>query len=120
MSRPFGFAVRMDQGINVLTRQYRRERKLDERCAHRAVGAPGFRRARFRWPEVNDQDARQVCDLTDDELRQAAAIIRAIRALPSWTDKSYQGGTGFRVVLSGYALGLTDEIDKRAGRLSQP
>jgi hypothetical protein len=75
---------------------------------------------RLRRYDATDQDVRQVPDLTDDELHQAAGIIRAIRALPSWTDKSYTGGTGFRVLLSGYALDLTDELDKRAGRLSRP
>lgn len=58
-------------------------------------------------------DVRQVADLADDELLQAAGIVRAIRALPSWSDKSYPGGIGFRVVLSGYALDLADVIDKR-------
>src|SRR5258708_3798988 len=56
---------------------------------------------RLRRHDANDQDVRQPRDFTDDELRKAAMIIRAIRALPSWTDKSYTGGTGFRVVISG-------------------
>jgi hypothetical protein len=74
---------------------------------------------RLRRYDANDQEVRQACDLTDSELREAAGIIRAIRALPSWSDKTYSSGTGFRVVLSGYALDLTDEIDKRADRLPQ-
>jgi hypothetical protein len=69
---------------------------------------------RLRRHDATDLGVREVADLTDDELRQAAVIVRAIRALPSWADKSYQGGTGFRVVLSGYALDLADEIDKRS------
>ena len=62
---------------------------------------------------ATDLEVRQVADLDDEELSQAARVVRAIRALPSWGDKTYAGGTGFRVVLSGYVLDLADEIDKR-------
>ena len=68
---------------------------------------------RLRDYDAHDEDVRQAPDLTDDELRQAAGIIRAIRALPSWTDKRHMGRPGFRVILSAYALELTDEIGKR-------
>jgi hypothetical protein len=68
---------------------------------------------RLRRHDATDLAVRRVADLSDDELRQAAGIVRAIRALPSWTETGYPGGTGFRVVLSGYALDLADEIDKR-------
>lgn len=69
---------------------------------------------------MHDPDARELADFTDDELRQAAAVIRAIRALPFWNEKSYKGGTGFRVDLSGYALDLIDELDKRTGPAAEP
>ncbi len=68
---------------------------------------------RLRRHDATDLEVRQVADLNDEEMLQAAGIVRAIRALPSWTDKGYPGGTGFRVVLSGYALDLAEEIDKR-------
>jgi hypothetical protein len=68
---------------------------------------------RMRRYDATDLEVRQVVDLDDEELLQAAGAVRAIRALPSWSDKGYTGGTGFRVVLSGYALDLADEIDKR-------
>jgi hypothetical protein len=66
--------------------------------------------------EATDQDTRHPADLGDDELRQAADIIRAIRALPFWTEKAFMGGPGFRSVLSGYALDITSELDKRTRR----
>lgn len=69
--------------------------------------------------DAADPDAREAADLTDDELRETAGIVRAIRRLQPWTGKDargYQGGGGFRVVLSGFALDLADELDKRAGR----
>jgi hypothetical protein len=63
---------------------------------------------------TEDQDAAQAADLSDEELRQAAGLVRALRAvLP---EKGYQGGTGFRVALGGYALDVVDEIEKRTGR----
>lgn len=68
---------------------------------------------RLRRYDATDLEVRQVADLDDEELSQAAGVVRAIRASPSWSDKCYAGGTGFRVVLSGYALDLADEIDKR-------
>jgi transcriptional regulator with XRE-family HTH domain len=55
----------------------------------------------------------QATDLDHDELRQAADIIRAIRALPFWTERAFMGGPGFRSVLSGYALDIASELDKR-------
>jgi hypothetical protein len=67
-----------------------------------------------------DPDTRQPADLTDDELRQAVAIVRAIRALPTWPQMSHQGSSGMRTALGGYALDLADELDKRAGRSTQP
>jgi hypothetical protein len=60
-----------------------------------------------------DEDVRQVFDLTDEELREAAGIVRAVRGLPSWMDRGLQGGVSFRAALGGYALDLVDEIDKR-------
>jgi hypothetical protein len=63
--------------------------------------------------DATDLEVRQVADLDDEELLQAAGVVRAIRALPSWSGRGYPGGTGFRMVLSGYALDLADEIDKR-------
>jgi hypothetical protein len=74
-----------------------------------------------KLPRYNatDPDTRQAADLTDDELREAAAIIRAIRALPTWSAMSYQGSSGLRTALGGYALDIADELDKRAGRDTQ-
>jgi hypothetical protein len=66
--------------------------------------------------EATDPDTRQADDLTDDELREAAGLIRALRALPTWPSMSYQGSTGLRSALGGYALDIADEMDKRAGR----
>ena len=66
--------------------------------------------------KATDPGTRQATDLTDDELREAAAIIRAIRALPTWPTMSYQGSSGLRTALGGYALDVADELDKRAGR----
>jgi hypothetical protein len=63
--------------------------------------------------KATDQDTRLAADLDDDELRQAAEIIRAIRALPFWTERAFMDGPGFRSVLSGYALDITSELDKR-------
>ena len=80
---------------------------------------------RLRGYDANDQDVRQVSDLTDDELRQAAGIIRAIRALPSWTDKSYAGGNVMPTshtrkigVSPGFTDAVTPVIKPRAGRSS--
>jgi hypothetical protein len=69
--------------------------------------------------DATDPDTRQAADLTDDELREAAKIIRAIRALPTWPTMSYQGSSGLRTALGGYALDIADELDKRAGRDTQ-
>ena len=63
--------------------------------------------------EAIDQDTRQVADLDDEALREAAEVIRAIRALPFWTGKAFMGGPSFRTVLSGFALDVADEIDRR-------
>lgn len=62
--------------------------------------------------QANDPDGRQPADLTDQELREAATIIRAIRALPTWT-RIHQGTTGMRTALGGYSLDIADELDKR-------
>jgi hypothetical protein len=70
--------------------------------------------------DATDPDTRQATDLTDEELHQAARIIRAIRALPTWPTMSYQGSSGLRHALGGYALDIADELDKRAGRTTQP
>jgi hypothetical protein len=69
---------------------------------------------------ATDPDTRQPADLTDDELRQAVAIVRAIRALPTWPQMSHQGSSGMRTALGGYALDLADELDKRSGQHTQP
>jgi hypothetical protein len=63
---------------------------------------------------ATDRDVIQAADLSDDELRQAASVLRAIRALPTWEAPYKGGGTGFRVVLGDYAISLFDELDKRA------
>jgi hypothetical protein len=65
-----------------------------------------------RW-NASDQDTRHAADLDDDELHQAAGIIRAIRALPFWTARAIMGGPGLRTVLSSYALDIADELGKR-------
>jgi hypothetical protein len=63
---------------------------------------------------TQDQDVAQTADLSDEELREAVGIVRALRAaLPV---KGYQGGTGFRVALGGYALDVVDEIENRTGK----
>ncbi len=62
---------------------------------------------------VPDPDTRYPATLTDEELREAAALVRAFRVLPSWA-KAAQHGSGFRSALGCYALDLTDEIEKRA------
>ncbi len=67
----------------------------------------------LRRRNAADQDTRQAADLDDDELSQAAAIIKAIRALPSWSNKALMGTAGFRSILSDYALDIADEIDGR-------
>jgi hypothetical protein len=74
---------------------------------------------RLRRHDATDQDVTQVADLSDDELHQAAAILRAFRALPTWEAAYRGGGTGFRAALGGYAIGLADELDKRAVRDEQ-
>jgi hypothetical protein len=66
-----------------------------------------------------DEGVTQPSDLTDDELKEAAGIVRATRALPSSAGR-YQGGTGLRVALGGYALDLADEIATRTQRGTQP
>lgn len=65
--------------------------------------------------DATDPGTRQADDLTDDESREAARLIRAIRALPSWPNMSYAGSTGLRTALGGYALDIAVEMDKRAG-----
>jgi hypothetical protein len=88
---------------------------LPELCAplHGRIAAQLRKLA--RWGDT-DPGTRQAADLTDDELREAATIIRAIRALPTWPTMSYQGSSGLRTALGGYALDIADELDKRAGR----
>jgi hypothetical protein len=63
--------------------------------------------------DAADPDARQATDLDDDELRQAAEIVRAIRALPAIASRIGKGGHGLRFILTDYALDLVNEIDKR-------
>jgi hypothetical protein len=58
-------------------------------------------------------DARQPADLTDDELRDAAGIIRALLALPS-PGSGHSSAHGLRTVLGRYALDLAHEITTRA------
>ncbi len=55
-------------------------------------------------------------DLSDTELKDAAGIVRAFRALPHWTTRGFQGGTGLRATLGEYALDLATEIDTRTTR----
>jgi hypothetical protein len=72
----------------------------------------------LRRHDTADRDVSQVADLGDAELREAAGIIRAFHALPSWAAKGFQGGTSFRAVLGEYALDLAAEIGTRAARES--
>jgi hypothetical protein len=74
--------------------------------------AEQLRRLSSRYYAV-DQDVRQVADLTSEELREAAGVIRAIRALPSLTKRGFPGTLPFRSALGGYALDIVDEIDQR-------
>jgi hypothetical protein len=74
---------------------------------------------KLRRNDAMDEDVTHPADLTDDELKQAAGIVRAIRALPSSAGR-YQGGTGLRVALGGYALDLADEIATRTQQGTQP
>jgi hypothetical protein len=67
-----------------------------------------------------DEDVAEVADLSDGELKEAAGIVRAFRALPSWRAKGFQGGASFRAVFGEYALDLADELDTRAGRDQRP
>jgi hypothetical protein len=75
---------------------------------------------RLKRHDASDQDVTQAADLNDDELHQAASILRAIRALPTWEAAYKGGGTGFRVALGDYAMNLIDELDKRATPEQQP
>ena len=72
----------------------------------------------LRRSNATDRDSIRVADLGDSELKEAAAIARAFRALPSWGAKGFQGGTSFRAVLGEYALDLATEIEARAARES--
>jgi hypothetical protein len=72
----------------------------------------------MRRHDLMDEDVTQPADLTDAELKEAAGIVRAIRALPSSAGR-YQGGTGLRVALGGYALDLADEIATRTQQGTQ-
>jgi hypothetical protein len=69
---------------------------------------------RLKRHDATDQDVTLPADLTDDELHQAASILRAIRALPTWEAAYKGGGTSFRAALGDYAISLIDELDKRA------
>jgi len=84
---------------------------------HGCIAARLRKLARY---DATEPDTRQATDLTDEELREATSIIRAIRALPTWPTMSYQGSSGLRTALGGYALDIADELDKRAGRNTQP
>jgi hypothetical protein len=70
----------------------------------------------LRRHDATDRDTIRAAGLSDGELKEAAAIIRAFRALPSWGAKGFQGGTSFRAVLGVYALDLASEIEARATR----
>jgi hypothetical protein len=70
---------------------------------------------------LRDHDApyegsRDPASLTDDELREAFRIVRALRALPVWASTLHAGRVGFAAIIGGYALDIADELDKRAGR----
>ncbi len=69
---------------------------------------------------ASDTGVTRPADLSDSELEEAAGILRAFRALPWWTEAGYQGGTGLRITLSEYALGLASEIDTRTTHHGQP
>jgi hypothetical protein len=71
---------------------------------------------RLKRHDATDQDVTQAANLSDDELHQAAKILRAFRALPTWEAAYHGGGTGFRAALGSYAIGLADELDKRHAR----
>ena len=72
----------------------------------------------MRRHDAIDEDCTQPADFTDAELKEATGIIRAMRALPS-SARGYQGGTGLRVALGGYAMDLADEISARTERGTQ-
>ena len=63
-----------------------------------------------------DPDVIPAADLSDSELKEAAGIVRAFRALPSCGVKGFPGGVSFRAVLGEYALDLAAELDARATR----
>ena len=69
---------------------------------------------------VTDDDVIQAADLSDAELKEAAGIVRAFRALPSYWAKGFQGGSSFRAVLGEYALDLAEEMDNRAAGPGRP
>lgn len=70
----------------------------------------------LRRHDATDRDTIRAADLSDSELREAAAVIRAFHALPSWRAKGFQGGTSFRAIIGEYALDLASEIEARATR----
>jgi hypothetical protein len=74
----------------------------------------------LRRHDATDQDTRQAADLSDNELKEATGIIRAIHAMDTWPARGYYPGSGLRVALSGYALDLTAEIDARTTHDTQP
>jgi len=76
----------------------------------------------LRKHDAADPDVVGVADLSDGELREAAAIVRAFRALPSYGVRGFQG-LSFRAVLGEYAFDLAAELDARttgAGPLPVP
>jgi hypothetical protein len=68
----------------------------------------------LRNHDVADPDDIRVPDLSDSELKEAAAIVRAFRALPSCGLKGFPGGVSFRAVLGEYALDVAAELDTRS------
>jgi hypothetical protein len=75
---------------------------------------------RLRANRAADAGATWPAGLSDTDLRQAASIIRAFRALPAWTERGFEGGTGRRATLGEYALDLATEIENRATTSTQP
>jgi hypothetical protein len=74
----------------------------------------GHLRALHRYHET-DHNARQPAALTDDELHQATAIIRALRTLPAMANNGARTHS-LGAALGGYALDLADELNKRTSK----
>jgi hypothetical protein len=66
------------------------------------------------WHESRDRDTRQPADLTDQELHEAAGIVRALRVALPPTMTGYVREGSMRAELGGYALGIADEIQRRS------